>query len=135
MYADALIEHGDPEMAEYIKEQIAHPSRTESCWGDYSVGQFCTTEYPCPVCDDLHDKGIPWALLGEDRYKIRRGFVASIICTAADWLRHADDITAAAPIEEVTLTDARVGWIDRGPGFNGWYVDWCAAALAWAKEP
>lgn len=34
----------------------------------------------------------------------RRGFVESVTCSAADWLRHADAITAAHPVERVTLT-------------------------------
>ncbi len=34
----------------------------------------------------------------------RRGFVAAVTCTAQDWLAHGDAITAAQPIEEVTLT-------------------------------
>ncbi len=34
----------------------------------------------------------------------RRGFVEVIECTAADWLAHADALTAAAPIRAVRLT-------------------------------
>lgn len=33
-----------------------------------------------------------------------RGFVESVVCTAADWLRHADAILVAHPVREVTLT-------------------------------
>jgi uncharacterized protein (TIGR02996 family) len=35
---------------------------------------------------------------------IRRGFVEALTLTAAAWLTYADAITAAAPIQEVTLT-------------------------------
>jgi uncharacterized protein (TIGR02996 family) len=34
-----------------------------------------------------------------------RGFVESITCPAADWLQHADAITAEHPVREVMLTD------------------------------
>lgn len=35
---------------------------------------------------------------------IRRGFVESVTCTAADWMQHADAILAAQPLRQVTLT-------------------------------
>jgi uncharacterized protein (TIGR02996 family) len=38
------------------------------------------------------------------QWKWRRGFVSAVTCTAADFLRHADAMTASQPIEEVTLT-------------------------------
>ncbi len=41
----------------------------------------------------------------------RRGFIADIICTAADWLAHADTFTTSQPIERVTLTT----WPGRNP--------------------
>jgi uncharacterized protein (TIGR02996 family) len=34
----------------------------------------------------------------------RRGFVSSVTLTAADWLHHADALTAVCPLESVTLT-------------------------------
>lgn len=34
----------------------------------------------------------------------RRGFVESVACSAADFLRHADALLAAHPVREVTLT-------------------------------
>ncbi len=37
-------------------------------------------------------------------YHLRRGFVAAVTCTAADWLEHGDAILAAQPVEEVKLT-------------------------------
>lgn len=38
------------------------------------------------------------------RWDWSRGFVSAITCTAHDWLRHADAITAATPLERVMLT-------------------------------
>lgn len=43
-------------------------------------------------------QGIPEAVV------FRRGFIESVTCDATDWLRHADALTAAAPIRKVTLT-------------------------------
>lgn len=48
---------------------------------------------------NLHSEQHP-----EMRAAFRRGFVEVVTCTAADWIQHAEAITAAAPIREVTLT-------------------------------
>ncbi len=49
--------------------------------------------------------GYVWSLpCSHRRPEFRRGFVRALTCTAADWLGHGDAITAAQPIEEVTLT-------------------------------
>lgn len=47
-------------------------------------------------------------------FRVRRGFVDSITCTAADCLAHLDSILAAQPVREVTLTT----WpeVHSGPG-------------------
>lgn len=37
---------------------------------------------------------------------VGRGFVCRLLCTAADWLAHADDILAAHPVRRVELTGA-----------------------------
>lgn len=37
-------------------------------------------------------------------YTVERGFVSSILCSAADWLAHADAIVATQPVREVFLT-------------------------------
>jgi len=34
---------------------------------------------------------------------LRRGFVAAVSCTAADWLEHGPEIVARHPVEEVRL--------------------------------
>ena len=38
------------------------------------------------------------------KWTLSRGFVSHATLSAADWLRHADRITAATPLERVTLT-------------------------------
>ncbi len=54
---------------------------------------------------------------GDDcMFRFRRGFVEFIQCTAADFLAHADALTAAAPIREARLTT----WPQTvGRGFGG----------------
>lgn len=49
------------------------------------------------------DRSIPPGYYGEAA-AWSRGFVHSITCTAADWIKHADTITAQHPITAVTLT-------------------------------
>jgi uncharacterized protein (TIGR02996 family) len=57
----------------------------------------------------------------------KRGFVATVTLTSADWLGHADALTAAAPIEEVALTtipdveqDTNRIWFPGRPQFYKW---------------
>jgi len=55
------------------------------------------------------------------KYVFRRGFVERIGgCPAADWLAHADAITAAHPVRKVVLTDRpNCGSYDNGETFSG----------------
>lgn len=104
-YADWLEENGGGDRAEFIRYQCDHPGVKEGCWGDASVGQECHPHQPCPTCDLVHARGLlPWALLGEDGYTLRRGFVSAVKCSAAAWLAHCDEILAATPLEELELT-------------------------------
>lgn len=61
-------------------------------------------------------------IVGGMEFTYRRGFVASVTCTAADWLAHADAILAAQPVQEVTLTT----WPEWGDNRNAATAsDWC----------
>lgn len=69
---------------------------------------------------ELWEKPDPWGRLGvphgwvvgldRDRdnasthMRVRRGFVESVTCSAADWLEHGDAIRAAHPVTKVVLT-------------------------------
>lgn len=52
-----------------------------------------------------------------------RGFVNEVRCTYADWVRHADAITARCPIERVTLTTMpgvlEIYYLSAKHGFGG----------------
>jgi uncharacterized protein (TIGR02996 family) len=132
VYADWLEEHGEGARAEFIRVQCeAHQLQH----GPGKHADHPEAEKNCVLCARLtalrrrerellesHRREwtnlVPgyvtdaWALdeprppyVYGARVQYRRGFVASITCTAADWLAHADAITAATPLEEVTLTN------------------------------
>lgn len=94
-----------------------------------------------------------------DRGKtLRRGFVSSISCSAADWLQHGPQIVRCQPVEEVRLTDAFIedtiakqwGPFLKDPAWAGlriqssdgeptpegeeWAYWWGQAALTWARQ-
>jgi hypothetical protein len=52
---------------------------------------------------------------------VRRGFVESLTCTAADWLAHADAIRSRHPVRCVQLTDRpvfRMEWLPERDRFD-----------------
>ena len=63
------------------------------------------------------------------RGTFRRGFVRAVRCSAADWLPHGDAITAAQPVEEVTLTT----WPNAAWALNN--APWEAVEVAPDVEP
>jgi uncharacterized protein (TIGR02996 family) len=101
VYADWLDERGEGERADRIRHGCNNPDARYSCWGDESVGLICCEASPCPLCDDLHGEGVPWSLLGESRYVVRRGFVAEVTLSWEDWTAHHAAILAACPIRRV----------------------------------
>lgn len=151
IYADFLDEQGQSDRADFIRVQVhlAH-------WGDHLGSHLDDgTDYSCGVCnlrrrerelldDDMSDdwtfdarEGIPphWCR-GADVYettdsyaRFRRGFIAQIRCSAADWLAHAGAILAAQPVQEVTLTTwpGRSGHLER-PSIDYWVIgpEWFA---------
>lgn len=79
----------------------------------------------------------------EGNVEFRRGFVATLSCTAADWLEHGPEIVSRHPVEEVRL--ARIYDRERqvfAPfafiGFHSNDIDNCpvcnTAALRWARH-
>jgi uncharacterized protein (TIGR02996 family) len=82
VFADWLEEHGEHERAAYIRNMILTPSRIL-------------------VFKEQRD----WMVLPEGILAIwGRGFVESVTCTAADFLRHADALLREHPITRVRLT-------------------------------
>jgi uncharacterized protein (TIGR02996 family) len=119
VYADWLEENGQPERAEFIRVQLELMKRKGGGrWNRAGPGGWedCT----CGTCSlrrrerELASSAVMW---DADRanhaavpiqwpapIQFRRGFVESITCTAADWLRHADAIQTCQPVTGVRLT-------------------------------
>jgi uncharacterized protein (TIGR02996 family) len=62
---------------------------------------------------DLFGRTVWWEATEDLPWEFRRGFVSSLTLPSAAWLRHADDLLAAAPVTEVGLTT----WL--APGWSG----------------
>jgi uncharacterized protein (TIGR02996 family) len=129
IYADWLEENGQPERAEFIRVQCrlldAQPwppmsledmerlqkrerellKANHQSWGDLPI---------------VFVPRLSVEPLRQNNARYRRGFIADICCTADDWLAHADALTAAQPIEAVTLTTwPRPRFEERTPGICG----------------
>ncbi len=124
VYADWLDENGDPARAEVIRVQVEleplrqHGHGTERLHGG-----------DCPACSRiarleyrerklLSDHIGKWRIVVEVCPEVgsfvvcpavvfRRGFVAEVSCTMADWLAHGQQIVSENPIEKVTITDKK----------------------------
>ncbi len=112
MYADALDERGEPgdaERAEFVRVQ---------CGVESNPGTRSPETLLLEHGDEYHDAWfhpIVPCLNPETRYRADapqyagvglpvRGFIASVTCTAADWLTHGDAIRAAQPVTRVVWT-------------------------------
>jgi uncharacterized protein (TIGR02996 family) len=127
-YADRLDELGDPERADFIRVQIEVHHR---CWNEAyqcPVELFSPEDLPAVNALRLRERELLFSLPGSlwlgdwepnpDRIThgelthngrpcvlVRRGFVESVTCTAADWMEHAAAILAAHPVRKVRLTE------------------------------
>jgi uncharacterized protein (TIGR02996 family) len=119
IYADWLEEQGEGERAEFIRVQVElnqfdvgpKPWSRETARrvGYLMKRQRELLRGPKP---EIYSPEVVWFNQGDGtetwkilfRPKWSRGFVSAITCPAADWLAHADALTAANPIEAVTLT-------------------------------
>jgi uncharacterized protein (TIGR02996 family) len=73
------------------------------------------------------DDDIPRAL-------VRRGFIESVECSAADWVAHGDALTAAHPVTDVALTTVPADLIDGGHAEHLLSRRW-PAVRAWHLPP
>lgn len=123
IYADWCEENGQGARAEFIRHGVRHPAGEFVCEQDGDVGQFCGDDYGrCQTCHEMSQAGVPEALLGADRYVIRRGFVWRVRCPLALWLAHGKEISRAHPVERWELSDRRA--TEGRYGLEGQYVWW-----------
>jgi uncharacterized protein (TIGR02996 family) len=134
-YADWLEEDGQPERAEFIRVQVkldrlATPEmKADRRWRDMRYSFYAPIdairhreydlwrEHGPMFAADLPGEsraclpGCQWSAgIGDQiQYWFNRGFVWKAMTTANRWLIHADAITAAHPIQRVTLT-TRLYW-------------------------
>lgn len=123
LYAEACDLAGDAARAEFVRVQC-ELAQIEAIEHNCGNGEWKTT---CPACgaygaaEELRQR--MWELFrGEWDEELgdfsktdnpapvwERGFVASVSCSAADWLKHGDAVCAAHPVERLTLTTLN-GW-------------------------
>jgi uncharacterized protein (TIGR02996 family) len=144
--ADWLNEHAQPERAEFIRIQV-ELARLEAA-GDWAsaaaetlrrkertyLGPMATHRalWALEACPQLvrvtfQDEGGPplesMRVAGAERLTFHRGFVQSVTCPAADWLRHGAEVRARQPIRGVRLTDCErltaTEWFELLPALRG----------------
>lgn len=119
LYADRLRELGQDELADAVAYGIANLDAVWTCDGDSSVGMGCIgDESVCPTCSLIEWLGFPRLLLGEDGYKVRRGFVEEVTCPLNAWLRFGAAAVRAMPVRYVNVTDKQAKWDTYE---TGWY--------------
>lgn len=98
VYADWLQENGSDPLAHWIRARVASPDVTTVLGPSDSVSAF----------GGIVARGVR-AFAGKGVYPngklfFRRGFAEAVESTSEMWIAHADAITAAHPVERVTLT-------------------------------
>lgn len=119
IYADWLDDQGEAERAEFIRVQCRLAAQAP-CYAEVEHGDWDPSQHQ-KICGRCFHRRRERELLNSgaedwcdsppgtwpscvDILCWTRGFVSSVTCTAADWLVHADTLTASQPIERVELT-------------------------------
>lgn len=93
VFADWLDEQGRLHRASTIKHQIS-----------FRKGEIGWT---ADVLNDVEREFLPPGDLSLTAFLFRRGFVAEVRLTCAEFMTHASDLFSKHPIEKVTLTDRK----------------------------
>ena len=128
VYADYIQDQGQDARAEFIRLQIEWAKLPEP--DEITPGYFPLSNRPSDstreLCRyheldlrvyDLHSevKKGEWSCFPEDichpgtKWHFARGFVVEIMLSTGEFIRNAEAIFRAQPVEEVTLTDVRFG--------------------------
>jgi len=114
-YADAAERAGQVERAEFIRVQVELARRGAKREAVLAGAEYVPEEGAVPVAGlQARERGLKnpdrsaWTeslngWLAVEWAWFRRGFIASVTCSAADWLKHADEIRERQPIERVRL--------------------------------
>jgi uncharacterized protein (TIGR02996 family) len=108
VYADWLNEQGEVDFAEFIRLQCNFGStrRSRKLLELYGADWF-----PCPAGQTFlpaYWGRIGWQFDGSStgcRLTVRRGFIAEIGCSLAEWMAHGPALVRRTPLERVTLSD------------------------------
>ncbi len=125
IYADWLEENEQSERAELIRVQI----RIQECLAaDSTSGLHDLFDREAELLGLLFGHPPKWV----EEWQVGRGFVFRVRCKCQAWMVHGPRLVRLHPIQRVDLTDVRIDWVDREPGFNGWRAylpydvpDWC----------
>lgn len=114
VFADWLQEQGEEARAEFIRAQITFEN-TENEADAFELDERAWRLWQANYAKWEGASGLSnWIT----RRSLCRGFIESVTCTAADWLKHADAILAQHPVQNVTLTTpVERGHDHRGNGF------------------
>lgn len=154
VYADWLTEHGREDRAEFIRVQVDLARRLPAWNDDYNSGRGACAKEGSDLCRLQTRVRLLWPSLwhlfmvpGLNAHitlktkpvdieppfiHVRRGFVDSVTCSAADWLAHAAGLVAAHPITRVTLTDS-TGWDARIAQFDSHDPDGTFGCSMWPR--
>lgn len=126
VYADWLEEQGQGERAAFIREAVQYPhcefvrltgGDPFQLLGIPEPGRGVVVGPPSddPLVNDANRRTWMWGetedfgcvvhdMVRELDYRVDRGFVCGVRCKSEAWLKWADALTAAHPVERVTLT-------------------------------
>lgn len=104
---------GKKKRAEYIRESVANPQHSIDLGGP---GMHLYARDRQTILIEMHP-----ILHGV----VRRGFVAEVHCTLADWLSHGPAIVRTQPVEVVRATDRAPSWAE-----ELWVSNW-----SWLVDP
>lgn len=145
VYADWLEERGQAERAELIRVQceiVREESYPGDRWCAEAGGKLLRGVADCykcrPCClrrrqDELLKANYPpnhWLWAGEPlreipsaAYTFRRGFVADVALTLADWCRHGARLVQQTPLTRVRISDREPLHHSNSVGPFAWWVD------------
>lgn len=144
VYADWLQEQGDEERAGLIRRMCASPRETLLLNGVGELGWSCggaslLAPWDCLMREADRVFPPPHPRATSNVLVAVRGFFTEVTCTAADWLTHADALTAAHPVREVTLTTYPVlslEWVTTYRDGSTWHVaKWPGVTFHLPPEP